>query len=101
MALVALLMLIAIGSLVKNNFFPSLNGLIILDSVEGGGICKSAVLVKNLGTEDQIILKDIIYDKDQYLGNMVSPETKCARIFYSNAFGGYTPPTQTPTTIPE
>lgn len=88
--------LLAFGAIIKNSLFPNLENLIDLSSVPGGGVCKSEVLVKNLGTEDQVVLKGIIYEKEKYLGTKVSSDTKCDKIFYSNSLGGYTPPTQTP-----
>jgi len=81
------------------NLFPNLTNLIPIEQVSGGGICKSSILVKNLGTEDQVVLKDIIYEKDKYLGTYVSPNTVCSKIFYSNILGGYGPPTVTPTIL--
>jgi len=98
--LVSIMFLLAIGTIIKNSFFPSLENLVKLEVVEGGGVCMSDVLVKNLGTEDQVVLKGIIYEKEKYLGSMVSPDTKCDRIFYSNSLGGYSPPTQTPEPLP-
>lgn len=83
--------------------FPDISGLIPIEQVEGGDVCKSSVLVKNINTEDQVVLRDIIYQKSMYLGTHVSPGTVCSKIFYGNIMGGYGPPTAVPTTthVPE
>lgn len=83
------------------NQFPNLGNLIPIEDVGEGGMCKSDILVKNLGTEDQVIIKDVIFEREKYLGTHVSKNTKCSRIFYSSILGGYGPPTSVPTTEPE
>ena len=82
-----------------NSMFPNLSNLIPIEQIEGGGVCKSELLVKNIGTEDQVVLKNVIYEKAKYLGTSVSQNTECAKIFYSNALGGYESPTMTPTRV--
>jgi hypothetical protein len=93
--LVIILLVIVVSRSIFLAIFFDIESTILLESVSGEGVCKSNFLVKNKGQEDMVILKNIMYEKDIYLGSYVSPETKCNKIFYSQ-FGDYVLPTMSP-----
>lgn len=100
---VGILVIVLAGGLLVQIFvstYDPYNQAIKLEDIKGEGVCKSNYLIKNKGTEDQVILKGIIFSKQEYLGSYVSPETVCHKVLNKQIWGDYLVPTLSPTKVP-